>query len=108
MTAVGVLAICSLLIRFRLERPQTHAHNEASQQYVRVVPSKARASIPKYNYIDKYDVYKASKNESYIVCGRLPELLDDMLDEEADLRSTRKKYQRMLDRDELHCGNERV
>ena len=107
-TAVGIVAICSLLIRFRLERPQVRPHNEVPLKHVRAMSSKSTPSIPKYNYIHKYDIYKASKNESYIVCRRLPEILDDILEEEADMKSTKKKYQGMLDRGEMHCGNERV
>ena len=69
--------------------------------------SKAHLSLIKEGAIDRFDQLRASLGTNYPVCKNLPEILEDVKKDEDNLSKSTSYYRKLIEKDELHCGNER-
>ena len=57
--------------------------------------------------IVRFDQLRASLGTNYPVCKNLPNILKDVEKDEEDLSKATDHYKHLIEKDELHCGNER-
>jgi hypothetical protein len=94
-----VLIVLMLVVRYHVDRAYTIAAGDKASTSHRTMLGHS---------FEKYDILKAQTNTTYPVCGRLSKLLDDLMEDEADLGAREKEYSARVEDEELHCGNERV